>query len=207
MPPNRALDAAIALSRVPGLVVAMRSQALPTGVKLLLRILANETDALKEARHMSGLGEPDLVAVAEFYVLQVMLHRGASSPRILGVTADADRTEIRAHMRYLLNWLHPDKNTSAWHASFASRVIAAWRRIDRGLEDEKPRSLAAGTRRSGRSYRVSWVALPLQPAPEVPTRRSVKRLRVFLVGLTLVREAAARVSGWFDAGLRDHGPR
>jgi hypothetical protein len=54
MPPNRALDAAIALSRVPSLAVAMRSQALPTGVKLLLRIalhgytrerrLENQTD-------------------------------------------------------------------------------------------------------------------------------------------------------------------
>jgi len=196
MPPNRALDAAIALSRASSLslAVAMRSQVLPTGVKLLLRILANETEALKEARHMSGLGETDLVAAAEFYVLQVMLYRGASSPRILGVTADADRTEIRAHMRYLLNWLHPDKNTNAWHASFAGRVIAAWSRIDRGLEDEKPRSLATGTPRSRRSYQVSWVALPLQPAPpEVPTRRSVKQLRVFLVGLT--------------RGVRDRGPR
>jgi hypothetical protein len=186
MPPNRALAAAIALSRAPSLTAAIRSQALPAGVELLLRILASDPDALQQARAVTGLSETELVAIAEFYVLQTMLYRGASSRRVLGVAPDADRAVVRAHMRDLLNWLHPDKNVNAWHAAFAGRVIAAWREIDRGLEDEGPRGSAAGGARSARAHRVPWIASPLGAAPERSTRRSMKGLRIFLAGLTLI---------------------
>jgi hypothetical protein len=186
MPPNRALAAAIALSRAPSLTAAIRSQALPAGVELLLRILASDPDALQEARAMTGLSATELVAVAEFYVLQAMLYRGASSRRILGVAPNADRAVVRAHMRDLLNWLHPDKNVSAWHTAFAGRVITAWRQIDRGLEDEGPRGLAAGGARSARAHRVPWIASPLQAAPGRSTRGPMKGLRIFLAGLTLI---------------------
>jgi hypothetical protein len=167
--------------------MALRSQAVPAGVGLLLRILASDPSAWQEARVMTGLREAELVAVAELYVLQVMLYQGASSRRILGVTPDTDRAVIRAHLRHLLNWLHPDKNTSAWHAAFASRVIAAWRQIDRGLEDhERPRGLAARGPPSARTHRVPWIALPLEVAPKRSARRAAKGLRFFFAGLTLI---------------------
>ncbi|MGD1038637.1 MAG: J domain-containing protein [Roseiarcus sp.] len=135
---------------------------------------------------MTGLRETELVAAAELYVLQVMLYQGASPRRILGVAPNADRAVIRAHLRDLLNWLHPDKNKSAWHAAFASRVIAAWRQVDRGLDgDERPRGLAGGEPPSARAHRVPWIALPLVASPERSARRSMKGLRIFLAGLTL----------------------
>ena len=62
----------------------MRAQALPDGVELLLRILAGDPDAWQKARAMSGLREADLIAAAELYVLQVMLHQG---PRHVGFSA------------------------------------------------------------------------------------------------------------------------
>ncbi|MGO8831541.1 MAG: hypothetical protein ACLQE9_01825 [Roseiarcus sp.] len=126
-----------------------------------------------------------MAAVAEVFVLQVMLHREASSLRTLGVAEDADRTEILAHMRDLLKWLHPDRNPNAWRAAFAGRVIDAWRRVDRGLEDEKPRSSAVRMSRSRRLYRVAWIARPLEPARGLSRRRLARWLRVLLTGLTL----------------------
>jgi hypothetical protein len=169
------------------LAAALRSQALPAGVGLLLRILASDPGASQEARAMTGLREAELVAAAELYVLQVMLYHGASSRQILGVTPDTDRAVIRAHLRHLLNWLHPDKNTSAWHAAFASRVIAAWRQIDRGLEDrEWPRGLAARGPPLARTHRVPWIALPLEAAPKRSARRGAKGLHYFFAGLTLI---------------------
>ena len=113
---NRALDAAIALSRAPTRATAMRVQELPTGVNLLLRILVGDADALSEARNLTGLRDQDLLVIAELYVLKVMLYRGASARRILGVGFGADRREMRQHMGWLLAWLHPDRNPGAWRA-------------------------------------------------------------------------------------------
>ena len=97
MSPSRALVAAIALSRAPSLAAVLRAQALPDGVELLLRILAQDSDASRIARAMTGLREAELIAAAELYVLQVMLYQGASSRRILGVPPErGSRRDPRA---------------------------------------------------------------------------------------------------------------
>ena len=188
---NRALDAAIALSLAPTRSTVMRAQELPTGVNLLLRILVGDADALSEARNLTGLRDKDLLVIVELYVLKVMLYRGASARRILGVGFGADRREMRQHMGWLLAWLHPDRNPGAWRAAFASRVITAWRSVDRGQEDQVTpvRSpVASGFRRA---QRVPWIALPRDPALSRSAHRWRRGLRVALMGLMLVGLALA----------------
>jgi hypothetical protein len=181
---NRALDAAIALSQTPTLAAAMRAQELPTGVKLLLRILANEADALSEARNLTGMSNTELIAIVELYVMRVLLYRGAPARRVLGVGSDADRTEMRRHMAYLLAWLHPDKSPGAWPIAFASRVIAAWRSIDRGREDESRPGRLPVSSRSRRSHRVPWIPLPVEATRKSRHLRKVSRF--VLLGLVIV---------------------
>jgi hypothetical protein len=185
MDPNRALDAAIALSKAPTLAIAMQSRPLPAGVQLLVRILSEDEHALTEARQASGLPDDQLVTIAEHYVLRVLLFRGSPAHRVLGVEPGADRGEIRSNMRRLLIWLHPDKNGGDWRAVFASRVIEAWQRIDRNVEADKPRQLVSPSRRR-RAFGVSWIALPLRSAPVRPARRLKKRLRITLASIAFV---------------------
>jgi hypothetical protein len=181
---NRALQAAIALSQTPTLAAAMRAQELPTGVKLLLRVLADEASALSEARNLTGMSDKHLIAIAELYVIKVVLYRGAPARRVLGVGSDADRAEMRKHMGYLLTWLHPDKRPGAWPIAFATRVIAAWRSIDRGREDESPPVRLPVSSRARRSHRMPWIPLPLDPRGK--SRHSRKVSRFVLVGLVVV---------------------
>ena len=185
---NRALDAAIALSQAPTRSTVMRAQELPTGVNLLLRILVGDADALSEARNLTGLRDKDLLVIAELYVLKVMLYRGASARRILGVDLGADRREMRQHMGWLLAWLHPDRNPGAWRAAFASRVITAWRSVDRGKEDQVRSPVASRFRRS---QRIPWIALPPNPALARSARGWRRGLRVALMGLMLAGLALA----------------
>jgi hypothetical protein len=180
---NRALDAAIALSQTPTLAAAMRAHELPGGVKLLLRILANEASALSEARSLTGMSDKHLIAIAELYVIKVVLFRGASARRVLGVGSSADRAEMRRHMGYLLAWLHPDKSRGAWPVAFATRVIAAWQSIDRGQEDESP-PVRLPVPRPRRSHRVPWIPLPVEAKRK--RRRSRKVSRFVLVGFVIV---------------------
>ena len=110
MSPNLALEAAVALSRAPNMVRLLRRQPLPAGITLLLQMVAGDVHALNEATRLTGLDENEVTAVVELYILRVMLFRGASPRRILGVEEEVERGQIRRHMSYLMGWLHPDKS-------------------------------------------------------------------------------------------------
>lgn len=165
MAPNRALEAAVALWRAPRLAHVMRSQPLPEGLTFILKLLSGDRGSLAEARRLTRLGDSDVIAVAELYVFRVMLYRGAPPLRVLGVEPGAERSQIRRHMGYLMNWLHPDKNASAWRALFAHRVLDSWRQIGKGSEEDAAgfRSVVAGSRRD--AFVIPWISA----APEQST--------------------------------------
>ena len=157
--PNHALESAIALRRAPRLVRVMRSTQLPEGLTFLLRILSGEQQALVEAQHVTRLDEEAIISIVEFYVLQVMLFRGASSRRVLGVGPDAERSQIRRHMAYLMNWLHPDREANTWRVAFARRVLDSWHQIEGGAEEDGPRLPSAATRTGRQLFLIPWIAV------------------------------------------------
>jgi hypothetical protein len=122
-------------------------------------MLSGEMEALAEANEMAGLDDDDIIAIAEFYVLRVMLFRGASPRRILGVDSGAERSQVRRHMGYLMSWLHPDKGSSAWRAVFARRVLDAWHRIDRGSEEEAPQAPSLRARSRHPLFLIPWISM------------------------------------------------
>ena len=161
MSPNLALEAALALSRAPNLVRLLRRQPLPAGMTLLLQMLSGDAQALSEAKRLTGLDENEVIAVVELYVLRVMLFRGASPRRILGVEDGAERSQIRRHMGYLMGWLHPDKSGNTWRVAFSRRVLEAWRQIEMGTEAYQPRPPFSQRRQSRKPlFVLPWISLP-----------------------------------------------
>ena len=127
MQANRALDAALALARNPGLATSMQGRPLPSGIPLLLQIVADEADAAGGVAKAFKLDERSLRFAVEHYVQTVMLFAGAEPARVLGVEPGASRAQMRIHLRWLMRWLHPDHNPAAWRSAFADRVLTAWR--------------------------------------------------------------------------------
>jgi hypothetical protein len=162
MSPNLALEAALALSRAPGMVRLLRRQPLPTGITLLLQMLAGDAYALDEATRMTGLDENEVTAVVELYVLRVMLFRGASPRRVLGVENGAERGQIRRHMGYLMGWLHPDKSGNTWRVAFLRRVVEAWRQADIRAEAYEPLPPSFSQRGQNRKplFVLPWISQP-----------------------------------------------
>ena len=150
----------MALRRAPRLAREMRAMRLPEGLTLLLRMLSGEREALVEAQRMTRLDEDAIVSIVESYVLQVMLFRGASSRRILGVEPGAERSQIRRHMGYLMSWLHPDRETSQWRVVFARRVLDSWHQIETGAEEDGPQLPFVATRTGRRRFLMPWIAVP-----------------------------------------------
>src|SRR5262249_26695937 len=76
-------------------------------------------------------GEPTavLIEAARFYLQQVLFRPEADCYRILGIKPADSRETARNHMRWLLEWLHPDRNGNSWDAVYAERVLKAWREV------------------------------------------------------------------------------
>ena len=200
IPPNPALESAIALSRAPRLTRVMRSMPLPQGLTFLLQILSGERQALVEAQQMTGLDEKVIISIVEFYVLRVTLFRGASSHRILGVEPEAERSQIRRHMGYLMNWLHPDKEASTLRVAFARRVLDAWHQIASGAEEDGPRLPSAATRTGRPLFVIPWIPMRPPRAARVSFSfmaiwRRLKRLGIVAVTLVFVADNLGRQMG------------
>jgi hypothetical protein len=195
--PNHALDSAMTLWRAPRLVRVMRSTRLPEGLTFLLRILSGERQALVEAQRMTRLDEDAIISIVEFYVLQVMLFRGASSRRILGVEPGAERSQIRRHMGYLMSWLHPDREASTWRVVFARRVLDAWRQIERGAEEDGSQLPSVATRTGRRLFLIPRIAVrPPRVAsvrfPFIGIWRRLKQLGIVAGTLVFVADDLGR---------------
>jgi hypothetical protein len=199
-PPNPALESAIALSRAPRLTRVLRSMPLPGGLTFLLQILSGERQALVEAQEMTGFDEKVIISIVEFYVLRVILFRGASPHRILGVEPEVERSQIRRHMGYLMNWLHPDREASTWRVAFARRVLDAWRQIESGAEEDGPRLPSTATRIGRPLFITPWIAVRPAQAARVSfslTRiwRRLRRSGMAVVTLVLVADVLGRQIG------------
>lgn len=123
---SQALEHALALLRSPrdgGLGIGLR---LPQGILQLLRIVGGDEQALAEAHAASKASEREVREASVFFVQQVLFAPGADSYRMLGVDPDADDERIKEHYRWLVRWLHPDRNPDEWEAVYADRVNRAW---------------------------------------------------------------------------------
>jgi hypothetical protein len=161
MSPNLALEAALTLSRAPSMVRLFRRQLLPPGITFLLQMLAGDAHALNEATRLTSLNENEVTAIVELYVLRVMLFRGASPRRVLGVEDGTERVQMRRHMGYLMGWLHPDKSGNTWRLAFSRRVLEAWRQVEMGSEAYEPRTPFNPRGRNRKaSFVLPWIPLP-----------------------------------------------
>src|SRR5215469_18277709 len=123
------IELALDLARMPAL--ARRSVvALPPNVIELMRIAAANPEACRDAVAQTGEPRHVVIEAARFYLQQVLFRPDADCYRILGIQPTASRATAREHMRWLLEWLHPDRNNNnSWDVVYAERVLKAWREV------------------------------------------------------------------------------
>jgi hypothetical protein len=62
---------------------------------------------------------------ARHYLLTLLMDPKNRGLRIIGLADDASESEIKDHKRWLLKWLHPDRNSNAWEQALFHKVSAA----------------------------------------------------------------------------------
>jgi len=187
-PGPSALDAALELARMPALAEAMRRQPLPGDVLPLIRVAAGcrrTREALAEA---SGCAPERVREAALFYLEQVLFRAEGDPSRTLGVARDASRQERREHMRWLMKWLHPDRNRHQWESVFAARLTAAWAALERGEGAAGAADLApaAAQAAGGAPLKLRWVADPVAAVARPSMPQLAMLIVAWIIVLTLV---------------------
>jgi hypothetical protein len=171
---------------MPTLADAMRAHPLPADTLVVIRIAAECPETCREAVQATGLASAAIRDACVFYLQQILLASAADSYRVLGVQPGATRSEMREHMRWLLTWLHPDRDRDEWESVFAERVLKAWREVGarQGGQTNAPRGALASARSARGRRRTKlpiqrWIAMPLR----APAAAHVRRRRIVAVAL------------------------
>ena len=173
-----ALLTALQLLRQPASIRALRHAPLPSGVTLLLEVVAEDAAAVERAVRITGWPPDTLVEAAAFFVEQILFCERADCYRILGASSSASTADLRHHVALLMRWLHPDarahlREGKVDRSVFATKVTAAWQVLkmperracyEAALHDR----LLAAAAVSGR--------LPSPARPRQPARLRLRRL-------------------------------
>ena len=129
MTPNHALEAALALSRAPNMVRLLRRQPLPTGITLLLQMLAGDAQALNEATSPDPFG-PELNVIAARRTLHLARHAISRRVRTTHPWRRGRRAiETKFDGTWVTLWGGSILTRAARRGAllFARRVLEAWR--------------------------------------------------------------------------------
>jgi hypothetical protein len=132
MTADTALRAALMAYRRPAHVDAMREVRLPADMLEVIRIAAGDSDVLAAAADAMGGDEAVLQDAAQLFLQRLLADSRASDWRLLGLEPGATQAQIRDHKRWLLKWLHPDRNKNKWESALFNRVSQAADRLQAG---------------------------------------------------------------------------
>ena len=191
---GHALEQALAYYRAPALLSMAAQRPLPDDVLDLIRLAAGDAAQTAFSAAASGEAPERVQEAAVFFVQQVLFAPGADNERVLGVNPGAPIERTREHYRWLVRWLHPDRNTDDWHSVYTDRVVRAWQAVKRSggastaQEDSgewpavsvpaDPAEAASLARVSARLKAVGHAA----PAEPLMSPRTARRLPAFVLG-------------------------
>lgn len=157
MSDKMALKIAIELMHLPSQVRLVRSEPLPDGVLLLLRIAAGDDAAERTAVATTGRSAEIIRRAAAFFIEQILFAPDADSYQVLGTDPNASAAELRRNLALLLRWLHPDLDPRGERSIFIGRVTAAWNNLKtperRAAYDDLRRRVPAKSKSRGSGRR------------------------------------------------------
>jgi hypothetical protein len=184
---------ALELAETPALVGMLRRQKLPDDILLLIKIAAGNEDVLAEAAARTGRSRASLREASVLYLQQILFQPDADPYRILGASASTPQDQLHQHMRWLMKWLHPDRDRNDWESAFADRVSGAWEALktaEKRANYDRLHSAMPGpepTRRTGSRRRTKRRPGPYLRLPRIEDARAHQPSRRWLIaGLALM---------------------
>jgi hypothetical protein len=131
-----ALDVALDMVQRPLLARQAQSQPLPPDVLQLIRIAAQSDEDIVWASRTRARSTTEIRDAAVMFLQQVLFHPRADSLRLMGLGPSATLEDLHEHRKWLLKWLHPDRNPDKWESQLFKRVLDASREAQNLLKAE-----------------------------------------------------------------------
>ncbi len=200
-----ALDIALDMVQRPLLARQAQAQPLPNDVLHLIRIAADSDEDIAWASRTRARSPREIREAAVMFLQQVLFHPRADSFRLMGLTPTATLDDLQEHRKWLLKWLHPDRNPDKWESQLFKRVLDAAGDAQRQLKAQAgaPLRLAPPPRSGRRSHRNSRGRrlLPAAKADASRSNRIQKRIRRSCYVLITVALLAIGWQLWDDQSL------
>jgi len=191
-----ALDVALDMVQRPLLARHVQDQPLPDDVLQLVRIAADSEEDLSWASRTRARTLAEIREAAVMFLQQVLFHPRADNFRVLGLRPNATLEELHEHRRWLLKWLHPDRNHDKWESQLFKRVVDASSQVQRQLSGASPAFPSAQpSRRPARDDRNRRHHRRAQNAPKQQSRTD-RLKRHIRRGCYFMLTAAILVLGW-----------
>jgi hypothetical protein len=203
LPQRPAIEIALDLRAMPSLVKTVRKRPLPPEVTAVIRVAAGSAELTQAFSTKYGCSDGHIRESCIFFLQQVLLFSGADNFRALGVSPGASVEQIRTHRRWLLMWLHPDRNQNRWESAMFARVQSAAKALDDGV----PTVVKPAGRPSRRHRRGRKLAQTVKK-PQAPSRSedSIKRLVLLICVVTAVFLSVATIVSVFGAETSFESP-
>jgi hypothetical protein len=163
---------ALDMFKQPAKARSMGRHVLPLDMLEVIKIAAGDQETTD--RWAEGCREKSDVVrqSAVFFLQQTIAKAGDDKFRTLGLSSGAGVDEIRLHKRWLLKWLHPDRNPSKWETALFLRISTVANSLE-DLRDAQLNGRAALTF----STSPSATAQTNRTDRKKPNRRTGKNLR------------------------------
>lgn len=180
------IDLVLAVFADPDRIAECRERPLPEGIGQVIRLAAGEAAAVAAAVESTHAPRGALLDASVFFLQQILFAPTADSYRVLGSSPDAPQERLRENYRWLMKWLHPDRNQDGWEAVYADRVNVAWQ------------DLKTPDRRREYDRRLP-LATPVTHVPVLPWRHGARADEGPLLSGATVRKLPAIVLGSLGA--------
>lgn len=178
-----AAEVAIELYHEPRLAQKLVKVPLHRDVLSVIKVVAGDAAAL-HAFPDAIASKPDLARqISSLYILKVLFHDRHNDNRLLGLNPGADVNLVKDHKRWLLKWLHPDRNANKWEQAYFKPVADAAKRLEVAgatvTAASSPNTQHRGRRVSNPHWRkTQWSKPGLHPVGvAVPAKRRTKWIR------------------------------
>jgi hypothetical protein len=170
----QAIDAALNIYRRPNLVRTERRKALPENILSLIRIASGGDVAPEFLTTERAKSEAEAREASVFYIQQVLLSPKSDEFRQLGLTDQATSQQITEHKRYMLKWLHPDRNPNKWESALFQRVANAAEKLE---NNSMAVAISSNQNRKTNSYSSTRLK-PLKKLRHKQARPSLQKVNV-----------------------------
>jgi hypothetical protein len=152
---TKAIEIALAVYRQPNQFVIPKAGNYPHSMLDVVKSAAGDEVTLQKNSDNLGVSTDQISKASKFYLQKLCASAGDDPLRMLALDIGATQSDIKDHKRWLLKWLHPDRNPSKWEAKFFMAVNQAAQQLESGVsikEHKESTHLTVSSKASSRRH-------------------------------------------------------